>query len=67
MAWRGPDNAQPRVDGVEGHTKNAQVTAKDVAVAVSVRSATYRPAEESLSAMAEYRKEWRELHTDSKV
>ena len=39
----------------------------DVAVAVSVRSATYRPAEESLSAMAEYRKEWRELHTDSKV
>ena len=32
------------------------VTAKDVAVAVSVRSATYRPAEESLSAMAEYRK-----------
>ena len=43
------------------------VTAKDVAVAVSVRSATYRPAEESLSAMAEYRKEWRELHTDSKV
>ena len=43
------------------------VTAKDVAVAVSVRSATYRPAEESLSAMAEYRKEWRELHTDSQV
>ena len=56
------------VDGVEGDTNtNAQVTAKDVAVAVSVRSATYRPAEESLSAMAEYRKEWRELHTDSKV
>ena len=52
---------------MEGDTKNAQVTAKDVAVAVSVRSATYRPAEESLSAMAEYRKEWRELHTDSKV
>ena len=29
------------------------MTAKDVAVAVSVRSATYRPAEESLSAMAD--------------
>ena len=43
------------------------VTAKDVAVAVSVRSASYRPAEESLSAMAEYRKEWHELHADSKV
>ena len=51
----------------ENNNNAAQVTAKDVAVAVSVRSATYRPAEESLSAMAEYRKEWRELHTDSKV
>ena len=58
-----------RANGVEAENNNnaAQVTAKDVAVAVSVRSATYRPAEESLSAMAEYRKEWRELHTDSKV
>lgn len=40
------------------------MTPKDVAVAVSVRSATYRPAEESLSAMAAYRREWHELHTE---
>ena len=69
MAWWAGGDCRVESDGVEAdnNNNNAQVTAKDVAVAVSVRSATYRPAEESLSAMAEYRKEWRELHTDSQV